>query len=209
MAATVTAKGIRRTRSDGERTRRKILETAVRLATVQGLDGLSIGNLALATEVSKSGLYAHFGSKEELQLETIEVARDLFIEVVVVPALGVEGRGRVVGLCDSFLDYVLRRILPGGCFFAAVAAEQGARPGPVRSRVAEIQLEWMNLLVESVSKAVEAGEFSLDTDVELLAFELNAVVVAANTAFNLHDNPAVVERARAAVERIVGSVEPG
>lgn len=191
----------RRTRADGERTRRQILDTAVRLATVEGLDGLSIGGLAAATGVSKSGLYAHFGSKEELQLETVDTARRLFVDVVVGPALGHEGLARLRTLCGSFLDYVEHRTLPGGCFFAAAAAELGARPGPVRARVAHYQQQWIDLLAAAADVAVERGELAADTDTALLVFELNALVVAANTAFNLHEDPTVIHRARIAVDR--------
>jgi AcrR family transcriptional regulator len=198
----------RRTRADGERTRKLILETAVRLATVHGLDGLSIGTLATATEVSKSGVYAHFGSKEDLQLATVDTARELFIDAVVVPALADEGLARLHALCDSFLSYVENRTLPGGCFFAAAAAELGGRPGPLKERVAANQRDWMRLLTEAADEAVRRGELAGDTDVAVLAFELNAVVIAANTAFLLHDDPANIARARSAVTRILDAARP-
>lgn len=197
----------RRTRSDGDRTRRLILDTAVRLATVEGLDGLSIGTLASATGVSKSGLYAHFGSKEELQLATVETARKLFIDVVIAPTLVVDGLDRLRGLCASFLSYVEEGTLPGGCFFAAAAAELGGRSGPVRERVAEYQREWIGLLTDAAEKAVADGELVAGTDVSMLVFQLNAMVVAANTSFILHDDPAVIGQARAAVERVLSEVE--
>ena len=133
----------RRTRSDGERTRRLILDTAVRLATVEGLDGLSIGSLAHATKLSKSGVYAHFDSKAALQLATVDNARALFIDVVVVPVLEQGGLERLQALCESFLIYVENKTLPGGCFFAAAAAELGGRPGPLRERVAANQKDWI------------------------------------------------------------------
>lgn len=197
----------RRTRSDGDRTRRLILDTAVRLATVEGLDGLSIGTLASATGVSKSGLYAHFGSKEELQLATVETARKLFIDVVIAPTLVVDGLDRLRGLCASFLSYVEEGTLPGGCFFAAAAAELGGRSGPVRERVAEYQREWIDLLTDAAEKAVADGELVAGADVSMLVFQLNAMVVAANTSFILHDDPAVIGQARAAVERVLSEVE--
>ncbi len=137
---------VRRARVDGERTRRLILDTAVRLATVEGLDGLSIGTLAHATELSKSGVYAHFDSKAALQLATIDSARTLFIDVVVAPVLQLRGLDRLRALCESFLTYVENRTLPGGCFFAAAAAELGARPGPLRERVAANQKDWISVL---------------------------------------------------------------
>jgi AcrR family transcriptional regulator len=195
----------RQKRADGERTKRAILDTAVRLSTVEGLDGLSIGKLADATAVSKSGLYAHFGSKEELQLATVDTARRLFIEVVVSPALEHEGLDRLRALCESFLSYVEQRTLPGGCFFAAAAAELGGRSGPVRERVAEYQNQWMALLTAAAQDAVERRQLRPDIDVDLLGFELNALVVSANSSFILHGDARVIARARTAVERALAA----
>ncbi len=180
-----------------------VLDTAVRLATTEGLDGLSIGDLARATGISKSGLYAHFGSKEELQLATVRTARRLFIDVVVAPALATEGLDRLRALCESFLSYVENRTLPGGCFFAAAAAELGGRPGPVRELVAQYQQEWMDLLTATVRDATKAGELNAAIDPTILVFQLNALVVAANTAFILHDDPNVIDRARTAVNGVI------
>ncbi len=200
---------LRRTRVDGERTKRLILETSVRLATIEGLDGLSIGKLASATDVSKSGVYAHFDSKEDLQLATVDTARELFIAEVVLPAFEVEGLARLRALCESFLSYVENRILPGGCFFAAAAAELGGRPGPLKERVAANQRDWMGVLTEAADQAKRRGELAVDTDVAVLVFELNALVIAANTAFILHEDPALVERARTAVDRVLSAAAPG
>ena len=130
----------RRPRADGERTRAAILRTAASLATIDGLEGLSIGNLAAAIGMSKSGLYAHFGSKQELQLATLEEANRILQEVVVQPALAAPpGLAQLVAVCDAFFDYLQRRTFPGGCFFAAAALEMGTRPGPVKERVAALQ----------------------------------------------------------------------
>jgi AcrR family transcriptional regulator len=202
----------RRTRVDGERTRRHILDTAVRLATVEGLDGLSIGTLAQATNLSKGGVYAHFDSKEQLQLATVDNARALFIDVVVAPALAGRGLERLRALCESFLVYVENRTLPGGCFFAAAAAELGGRPGPLRERVAANQKDWIGVLTDAANEAVGRGELRADADVATLVFELNALVIAANTAFILHDDRAVLTQARRAIERVVLAVaasQPG
>ncbi len=198
----------RRVRSDGERTRTLILDTAVRLATVEGLDGLSIGKLASATGVSKSGVYAHFGSKEELQLATVDTARQLFIDVVVMPALDTQGLSRLRSLCESFLSYVENRTLPGGCFFAAAAAELGGRPGPLKERVLANQKDWMRLLTEAAEEAVRQGQLRADTDVAVLVFELNALVISANTVFVLQEDPATLARARAALERALDTATP-
>lgn len=198
----------RQPRADGERTRQLILDTAVRLATVDGLDGLSIGNLARTTALSKSGLYAHFDSKEALQLATVDNARSLFIDVVVVPALQHAGLERLRALCESFLTYVENRTLPGGCFFAAAAAELGGRPGPLRERVAANQKDWISVLTEAADDAVARTELRTDTDVATLVFELNALVIAANTAFILHDDPAVLTQARTAIRRVIAAASP-
>jgi AcrR family transcriptional regulator len=159
--------------------------------------------------VSKSGLYAHFGSKEELQLATVHTARALFVDVVVTPALDAAGLDRLRALCESFLSYVEHRTLPGGCFFAAAAAELGGRTGSVKERVATFQQQWIDLLTATANEAVERGELPSDTDAALLVFELNALVVAANTAFILHDDPAVIDRARAAVARVLDAATTG
>jgi AcrR family transcriptional regulator len=184
----------------GQRTRAAILGEAARLATVDGLEGLSIGGLATAIGMSKSGLYAHFGSKLDLQLATIESARETFIAEVLIPALAVpQSIQRLFAACEAFLSHVERHVFPGGCFFAAAAADVGTRPGPVRDAVAAQQSDWMQLLERLAYKAVENGELEPDVDPAQLAFELNAVLVSANTSFILHGDPAVFERARAAV----------
>jgi AcrR family transcriptional regulator len=198
----------RRVRLDGQRTRHQILDTAVRLATVEGLDGLSIGTLATATGISKSGVYAHFESKEDLQLATVDTARHLFIADVVAPALASEGIARLRALCESFLHFVERRTLPGGCFFAAAAVELGGRQGPLKARVAANQRDWMRLLTDAAEEAVRCGELLADADVAMLVFELNALVIAANTAFLLHDDETPIARARAAVARVIMASMP-
>lgn len=201
-------KKVRRTRADGDRTKRQILDTAVRLATVEGLDGLSIGKLANATGVSKSGVYAHFDSKQDLQLATVENARSLFVEAVVAPALSSEGLERLTGLCEAFLSYVEQRTLPGGCFFAAAAAELGGRTGPLREQVAANQRDWIGLLSAAAEEAVTKQQLNPNTDVAGLVFELNALVISANTGFILHDDPVIMSRARAAVERVLSAATP-
>src|SRR6478735_8728367 len=130
----------RRQRIDGLRTREAIVREAVSLATVEGLEGLSIGNLAHALEMSKSGIYAHFGSKQDLQLATVDEARQIFQSQVVEPALKAPaGLDQVVGVCDAFFDYLARRTFPGGCFFAGAVLEMGSRPGPVKEQIAAFQ----------------------------------------------------------------------
>jgi AcrR family transcriptional regulator len=188
----------------GQRTREAILAQAARLATVDGLDGLSIGGLATAIGMSKSGLYAHFGSKEDLQLATVASARETFIAEVFVPALDApRGVRRLHAACEAFLSHIERRVFPGGCFFAVAAADVGTRPGAVRDAVAAQQRDWTELLERLAREAMDAGEFEPGVDAAQLAFELNAVLVSASTTFILQNDAAVFERARTAVRRRV------
>jgi AcrR family transcriptional regulator len=195
----------RRRRSDGERTRGAILRAAASLATVEGLEGLSIGNLAAAIGISKSGLYAHFGSKEELQLATVAEAERILAEEVLDPARAAEpGLAQLAAACEAFFSYVERGVFPGGCFFAATSLEMGARPGPVRDRLAAIQADFTALLRSFAVTALEQAELPADEDPDRLAFELHAVLLGADTKFVLQDDPAVLEMAREVVRRRLG-----
>jgi len=190
----------RRRRSDGERSRRAILDAAARRATVEGIDGLSVGGLAKSIGMSKSGLYAHFGSKEELQLATIDTAEDVFNADVIEPAMqGDDGLPRVQALCERFLSHVERGVFPGGCFFNSVAAELDTQPGPVRDRIAAFLAEWMGLMAKSLATAQRQGDLDADADVEQIAFELNAMLAQANAVFLLYDNHKAFDLARGAI----------
>ena len=193
---------VRRRRADGERTRRAILQAAARLATTEGLDGLSIGRLASHLDMSKSGLYAHFGSKEELQLATIETVQAIFDHEVVEPAAGeCTARACLEALCERFLSHVERCVFPGGCFFAAVAAELDTQPGRVRTRVFEFHREWTASLERLVRDGQEAGDIDPSEDAAQLAFEIDAFLLMANNRFVLEEDPLVLERARQALRR--------
>ncbi len=195
----------RRRRSDGDRTRRAILRTAASLATVEGLEGLSIGNLAAATGISKSGLYAHFGSKQELQLATVHEAERILDDEVVQPALAARpGLDQLAAACEAFFSYVERRVFPGGCFFAATSLEMGARPGPVKERIAAIQSGFTALLASFAVTAVAQHELPAHEDPAALAFELHAVLLGADTKFVLSDDPAVMDLARRVVRQRLG-----
>jgi AcrR family transcriptional regulator len=196
----------RRRRSDGERSRRTILQTAARLATVEGLEGISIARLAEASGISKGGLYAHFGSKEELQLATIATASEIFDEHVVSKGLAAPpGRARLVAMTDAFLDHLERRVFPGGCFFISVAAEFGTRPGRVKQEVAEFLRGWGELLERLVAEARDRGELDPGTDTAQVAFELGGILLAANAGFLLGGDPAVFERARRGIEHLLAA----
>ena len=201
MTMRVSTSG-RRHRSDGARSHDAILEAAVRLASTRGLDRISIGELAAEVGISKSGLYAHFGSKEELQLATIDAAEEVFDRVVVAPSEAVEpGLSAVLVLCDAFLDHLRDRVFPGGCFFACASAEMHARPGAVKDRIAEFDVRWRARFTNHLAIARADGVLPADEDLEALAFDLDALLYYAHGAFSFRDDPAVLEQARRAVRR--------
>jgi AcrR family transcriptional regulator len=192
----------RNPRTDGQRTREAILRGAASLATVEGLEGLSIGNLAAAIGMSKSGLYAHFGTKQELQLATVAEAERIFDAEVMQPAMAERpGLERLAAVCEAFLSYVQRGVFPGGCFFAATALEMGARPGSVRDRIAAVQLGFVEQLRSFAATAVAQGELPADEDPAQLAFELHSILLGADTKFVLHDDPAVLDLARKVIRQ--------
>jgi AcrR family transcriptional regulator len=195
----------RHQRADGRRTRDAILSGAVRLATIDGLEGLSIGNLATATGISKSGLYAHFGSKQDLQLATVQEADRIFTDEVIAPAMAADpGVAQIVAVCDAFFDHLANRTFPGGCFFAGAALEMGTRPGPVKDRIAAFQMSFVGLIHQFVTTAASQGQLSEDEDVDQLTFELNGMMLAANTSFVLLGDPAPLDMARRVVRRRLG-----
>jgi AcrR family transcriptional regulator len=197
--------GQRKPRADGERTREAILHEAVSLATLDGLEGLSIGNLAGALDMSKSGVYAHFGSKQELQLATVDEAERIFHTEVIEPALAAApGLAQLLAVCDAFFDYLERRTFPGGCFFAGAVLEMGTRPGPVKDQVAAFQNRFAALIRQFIVTALEHRELPADEDPDALTFELNGIILAANANFVLRDDPAALTMARAIVRRRLG-----
>jgi AcrR family transcriptional regulator len=189
-------------RPAGVRTRAAILREAVSLATIHGLEGLSIGNLAAALGMSKSGLYAHFGSKQELQLATVEEAERIFHAEVIEPGLAApEGAAQLAALCEGFFEHLERRTFPGGCFFAGAVLEMGARPGPVNERVAAFQRSFAGLVRTIVARSQELGQLPGDEDADQLTFELNGIILAANTNFVLYQDPRALDVARQVVRR--------
>src|SRR5262249_53537201 len=147
MVRDETTDRTRRRRADGERSRQAILRGAANLATIDGLRGLSIGALATHIGMSKSGLFAHFGSKEELQLATVQTAREIFDAEIVDPAQAIaDPLERLHAVCEGFLSYVERRVFPGGCFFASATAELDTYPGPVKDAVASVHQHSMDRL---------------------------------------------------------------
>ncbi len=199
----------RRRRSDGERSRAAILREAAQLATVEGLDGLSISRLADAVGMSKSGLFAHFGSKEELQLATVETASELFDEIVIGPALAAPtGIERLRALCENYLRHVEGDVYPGGCFFASAAAELDTRMGPVRDRAVAIVGNWLGHQQQAARDARAEGAIDASEDPEQLAFELEAYLMCANQMFVIGRDPGSIAQARRAIERRLAQAAP-
>ena len=188
-------------RARGRRTRESILQAAVDLASVEGLDGLTIGRLASALGMSKSGLFAHFGAKEELRLATIEAAAEIYVREVVAPAREAErGLPRLVALMDHWLDYLRREVFKGGCFFDAARNEYASRPpGAVRDAIAADFKTWEDLVANRVRAAQAAGHLDPDADPDQVAFELDAFGGAANVRFQLDHDEIVFEHARRAI----------
>src|SRR4051794_18775791 len=169
-------------RSDGEQSRAAVLSEATRLATVEGIGGLSIARLAQAVGMSKSGLFAHFGSKEELQLATVATAEAVFDEQVIRPVPGTAlGRARLESLVDGYLAYVESDIFPGGCFFASVLTEVAMQPGPVRDRLVAFLADWLERLEARVRGAQAEGRIYASEKAAQVAFGVEGATVPPHT----------------------------
>ncbi len=195
-------------RRRGNVTRESILQAAADLASVEGLEGLTIGRLATELGMSKSGLFAHFGSKEELQLATIGAARRRFVDHVVKPSRSLpRGRARLEALMNDWLAYFRSEVFDGGCFFHAIKAEFDSRPAnAVREVVTEDVRQFLGLLTREIRKAQEAGDLDPAVEPEQLAFELDALGAAANQQFQLMQDPAVFDRAATAIRTRLDAV---
>lgn len=188
-------------RERGARTRALILETAANLASVEGLEGLTIGRLAGELQMSKSGLFAHFGSKEELQLATIDAAREIFARAVVAPALEADrGLPRLRALMAAKLAYERGAVFKGGCFFETVRSEFDSRgPGPVRDAIEADMREWDALVRRMIAAAVKAGHLRQDTDVDQLRYELEALSATAMMRHQMTGDSSLFDRAERAI----------
>ncbi|MEU9482103.1 TetR/AcrR family transcriptional regulator [Streptomyces decoyicus] len=186
----------------GARSRRTIVRHAVDVASLEGLGGLSLGRLATDLGISKSGVQTLFGTKENLQATTVEVARDVFNDAVVHPArTAPRGAARVRALIERWIEYAEVPLFPGGCFWAANLADFDGRPGRVRDALFHCQRDWRDLLAAELRHAADAGEIA-ELDADLAAFQIDAVLMAANTAFRLGDEEAedVVDKVRRVAE---------
>lgn len=191
----------------GERTRQSILDRAVDIASLEGLEGLTIGKLATELEMSKSGLFAHFGSKEELQLATLEAAGARFIAEVFQPALRAErGYPRLLAMCRAWISYIRRSVFPGGCFFAAASFEFDGRPGPVRDAIVKNMNDWIHAIEKAIHMAIEEGHLDPTLDAKQLAFEINSLFFGANFDYQLRGEKKSLERATRAIEQRLESL---
>jgi AcrR family transcriptional regulator len=204
----ITALGQRR-RPRGIKTRGTILQKAVNLASLEGLEALTIGKLATSLKISKSGLFAHFGSKEDLQCAVVQEAGRIYVETVIRPAFEAHGLVRLRTLCENWLDYAERKVFPGGCFFAAASLEFDDRPGKVRDLIVESLKRWLGTLEQAVRDAQNAAEIRKDVIPRNLIFEIQSLAMGANWASRLfHDDGAFRRIRRAILDRIDQAIEP-
>ena len=196
-----------RRRSDGEQTHTVILDASMRLASIEGIGSLTIGRLARELGISKSGVFAHFRSKQRLQHETIEAAAAVFEREVLTPAVSApEGIARLEALCEAYLSYLERGVFPGGCFFAHLLAELDAADGPLHDAAVVGQHRWVGLLEQQATVAIERGDLGPTVDAAQLAFELYAPLELANYLATLDRDPSIVERGRRAVRMTIARV---
>jgi AcrR family transcriptional regulator len=194
----------RRSQAAVAETRATVTQAAVERASVKGLEGLTIGGLAGETEMRKSSVFTLFGSKRELQLATLDAAIEQFKRAVWGPASDrPPGLQRLLALCDSWLDYHEREVMPGGCFLTTATIEYDARPGPLRDAVARTMEQWLGALEREAAIAIDAGDLPASTNPADVAFELNALAAAASYGFQLWRNPEVFKRARRSMRRVL------
>ncbi|MEM7335743.1 MAG: TetR/AcrR family transcriptional regulator [Chloroflexota bacterium] len=196
-----------KTTTKGKQTQETILNTAVKLASIEGLDGVTIGKLAAELSMSKSGLFGHFGSKEGLQLAIVESAKDTFVREVVtqlrkLPA----GIDKVSALGESWLTYMDNDIFPGGCFFLAVSHEFDNKPGNVRDAIAQYMQMWLSYIEHTIMKAQNLGEIQPDVNPKQLAFELHSLYIGANWSKQMLQDLDSTNRARRAMRFLLDSV---
>src|ERR1700693_2794550 len=213
MAQATATRPVDKRRERGDRTRQAIVSQASKLASAEGLEAVSLQRLASELGISKSGLFAHFGSKEELQLGTGGGAPRVVTDEVLRPGLKTPaGLGRVWALCNAFLSYLKRGVFPGGCFFEAAVSEFDSRPGPVRDAVVEKRGYWVGSLARAIREAAAAGDVKPGVDAEQVAWELSCLLVGANGSFVIDRENTGIERARRAIrdrlERIAAPAAP-
>jgi AcrR family transcriptional regulator len=180
----------RRSVADAARTRAAILDRSVAVASIEGLEGLTIGRLAADLQMSKAGVLGHFGTKEELQLEALGTARGIFVREVWERAQdAAPGRARLLAIADAWLSYLARDVFPGGCFVTAASCEFDDRPGRVRDAVATLHREWLAALAGEARRALADGDLPRGTVPEDVAFTMNAIAMGVNQARHLLGDP--------------------
>lgn len=196
----------RRTTEAVAATRSAVTEAAVDRASVEGLEALTIGRLADEVAMRKSSVFSLFKSKERLQLATLRAAVEQFTREVWEPVAGERpGRERLLALCDSWLSYHEREVMPGGCFLTTATIEFDARPGPLRDEVAAVMARWLGVLEREAAAAIETGELPANAEAGDVAFQLNALAAAASYGFQLSRDREVFERARRSMHRVLGA----
>ena len=190
--------------SKGSVTRSKIVETALRSASVDGIEGITLGKVAADVGMSKSGLFAHFDSKEALQVDVLNAAAEKFAAVVVAPALSApRGEPRLRALFEYWLQWEQHESLPGGCVFMHAGAELDDRPGPARDALVDHQQKWLDMLAKAVRMTVDAGHFRADVDADLFAFQLFGIVLSYYHCGRLLRDPSAKSRALSAFDSLL------
>ena len=195
--------------SKGTDTRSRIVETALRAASIDGVEGISLGKVAADVGMSKSGLFAHFDSKEALQVDVIAAAADRFVDVVVAPALKFpRGEPRLRALFEHWLLWEQHESLPGGCVFMHATAELDDRPGPVRDALVSHQQEWVAALAKAVQLTIDEGHFRADVDPKLFAFQLYGIVLSYYHSARLFRDPAAKSNVQRSFDALVAAAKP-
>ncbi|WP_027943937.1 TetR/AcrR family transcriptional regulator [Amycolatopsis taiwanensis] len=191
---------------EARQTRQRIIDRGLAIASVDGLEGLTIGRLATEMEMSKAGVLGHFGTKESIQLAVVDAAAEMFAQEVPQRVRDVPpGLPHLRAVCEAWVSYLERNILPGGCFFTAAAAEFDGRGGPVRDAIAGMEALWQRDLRIHIRRAVSLGDLPPDTDPDQLVYELWAVMLALNHFLQLNHDRSAPDRARRALHRLLGT----
>ncbi|MEU0388451.1 TetR/AcrR family transcriptional regulator [Streptomyces chartreusis] len=201
----------RKSVAEARHTRQRIVDRSMEIASLEGLEGLTIGRLASELGMSKAGVLGHFGTKESLQLAVIDAAAELFARQVPqqVPDHLPPGLPRLRALCEAWVAYLEREVLPGGCFFTAAAAEFDGRGGPVRDAIVGMHALWQRDLRLHIRRAVSTGELPPDTDADQLIYELIGIMLALNHYLQLHHDRSAPARTRRALHRLLGVFDRG
>jgi AcrR family transcriptional regulator len=195
----------RRSNAEAAKTRAAILDRAVQTASIEGLEGVTIGRLADDLGMSKAGVIGHFGSKADLQRAAFHQAQRIFTAAVWEPATDTpRGLPRLSAICEAWIEHVANSPFPGGCFMCTVATEWDAREGDIHDEVRESWWRWLELLAREAAVARDAGDLPPDTDPDQVAFELNAIAMALNQSLQLFGDRRAPARARRAVQRVLG-----